>query len=282
MQLLIGLQNDQNDFSLKEFYAFEVAREIGLFDKDDDDEGNKERMIFSFMYFSLLLVIERTLFNFDSDKFIKEQIIFQLKKGLSDLNELKNLYDLVICQSSLSVLNKVISEVSIPSEKVNKGKSENDITFKLKDGIEVNIISAINSINQEKGMMNVMISTNPEYLLQIQEFEPEETYFFNQNENLNVRLKDFLFTPTVLAFVYKTLRKNESNLSQKIDLNDHLAMNILILISKFINESNENPDLNHSFSENLIINYDSSFAGLISQLKEFIYDYNHKKNQKKE
>ena len=96
-QLLIGLQctNEKEEFSMKDFFAFEMAREIGLFDdfqsSDYDDENIKEtqeKMDFSFLYISLLLVVERILFNFDCDNFIREQLVHALKKGVTNLNEL--------------------------------------------------------------------------------------------------------------------------------------------------------------------------------------------------
>lgn len=73
-QLLIGLQGEGNsandEFGLKEFFAFELARELGIFDDfagfDYEDENVSEKqkqMFFSFLYLSLLLVVERNLYH---------------------------------------------------------------------------------------------------------------------------------------------------------------------------------------------------------------------------
>ncbi|KAK8835926.1 hypothetical protein M9Y10_040307 [Tritrichomonas musculus] len=287
LQLLIGLQCDvKSDFNLKEFFAFEVAKQFGFFDSDslDIEDGNVKKIIFSFLYFTLLLVIERTLFNFDGYKYVREQIIFQLKKGVSDLNDLKNKYDLFVCDlTAATILNKVVSEVSTPRQKAKKGQNKNggehDVTFELKEGIDFNLISAINSFNHEKTIMNEMIQKHPESLIKIQKFEPEETYFFNQNDennsnDLSVRLKDFLFTPTVFAIVYQTLRNDNSH---KVELNEHLAMNILVLISKFIQENSDEND--PSFDENLQIQYDSKLIDLISKLKRSVFELNIDSNE---
>ena len=66
MQLLIGLQTNGFGFGLKEFFAFESAKEIGFFDNDNEKALNE--MKFTFLYFAILLVVERTLFNFDGYK----------------------------------------------------------------------------------------------------------------------------------------------------------------------------------------------------------------------
>ena len=170
-----------NDFSLKDFFAFEMAREIGLFDEHIDTDKSdfdsiKQQMIFIFFYLSLLIVIERTLFNFDDHKFMREQIIFELKRGVSNLNKLDDLLDYHVCDSDF--FDKVISEVaSVRKNKSSDSNSSGDqgVSFDLKEGIEVNLISAINNINDEKSLMNNEISKHPNKILNIQKFEPEET-----------------------------------------------------------------------------------------------------------
>ncbi|KAK8841018.1 hypothetical protein M9Y10_027855 [Tritrichomonas musculus] len=288
LQLLIGLQCDSLDFSLKEFYAFEVAREIGFFDSEEEiPKDQEEKMFFSFLYFSLLLVVERTLFNFDGNRFIKEQIIFELKKGTSDLNELKKLCCVFVNTSSSTGFNRIVSEVSTIRQKVKKGQNKNsgdqDVTFELKEGIEYNFLSAINSFNQNKTIMNDTIQKHPESLIKIPQFEREETYFFHENDEintsgLNVKLNEYLATPTVLATVYKTLRKDDDGASQKVELNEHLAMNILVLVSKFIRETNDNSDEKTLFNESTIIEYDSSLIDLISKLKRSVFELNFESN----
>ncbi|KAK8849983.1 hypothetical protein M9Y10_018577 [Tritrichomonas musculus] len=282
LQLTIGLQCKENNginvFSIKEFFAFEMAREIGLFDNDEINEENENKMIFSFLYLSILLVIERNLFNFDGLNFIKEQIIFELKHGVSDLNKLVELFDVNVCDKNSRpfLLNEIIHDVATARQKSTKGSNNNeyqDVSFHLKEGIEVNFISAINSFNREKVLMNNEKSKHPDELIKIQQFEPEETYFFhqtveNENDDLNVRLKDFLFTPTVLAIVYKTLRKSSE--FHRNDLNDHLAMNILILISKFVQELEIKDDKSIKIGE--IIKYNSTITDLITQLNQSLFN----------
>ncbi|KAK8888327.1 hypothetical protein M9Y10_039394 [Tritrichomonas musculus] len=310
LQLLIGIQSKEiNGFCLKEFFAFEMAREIGIFDdfttvdyEDENAEVKQKQMIFAFLYCVLLFVVERTLYHFNGFEFIKEQIIFGLKKGISNLNQLKDMFDLSVTESGhhMSDFNKIIVEVANARQKSKQRSNENeeeeeedesdddensgkqDVSFDLKETVEFKKITAINSINDEKVIMNNEISKNPEKLLKIQDFEPEETFFF-KNENdcsvdstgLSIRLKDLLMTPTVIAIVYHTLR----NTSEKVELNEHLAMNILLLISKFIQEDDhdESSQTDLSVKE---INYDSTIVDLISKLKENIFDYKVDENGK--
>ena len=296
-QLLIGLQCNEktqvSEFSLKEFFAFEMAREIGIFDVfDEDDNENiveiQKQMTFAFLYASILLVIERDLFNFDGYKFIEQQIILALKSGVSDLNKVKDLFDddSTPTGHKVSTFNKIFSGVATvrqkakTSDNVNNDNNNSDVSFVLKEGIECKNISAINSFNQLKNLMNNEISKHPENLLQIPSFEPEETFFFHSNNNendeeidssdLNIRLKEFLMTPTVLAIVYQTLRYENESESPNIVLNDHLAMNILILISKFLQETEDD---SNSLDESKVILYNSNLADLIAQIKRVVFDF---------
>lgn len=297
-QLLIGLQCNEkklnDEFGLKEFFAFEIAREIGIFDdfsaenyEDENVDEEQKQMIFTFLFISLLLVTDRKLFNFDGMTFLKEQIIFSLKKGIHSIEKLDkaNCYnDIDPFQHTFS-FNDALMEVAKLSRnnetnENNNNENENDdddqndksskqVMFYLKDEIEYNPISAINSINDQMTIMNNDISKQSDKLLSIPSFEPEETFFFkkqNQTENtdgLNVHLKQFLFTPTVLAIVYDTLRNAE-----KSELNNHLAMNILVLISKFVKEEKNSG----SFNESTEIHYDN-LVDLISKLKSTLYNY---------
>ncbi|KAK8837114.1 hypothetical protein M9Y10_037168 [Tritrichomonas musculus] len=68
-----------------------------------------------------------------------------------------------------------------------------------------------------------------------------------------------------------TLRANCGNDSSNSDLNDHLAMNILILISKFIKED-DNDKSNASFDESTVIQY-GSLVDLIHKLKRVVFNY---------
>ncbi|KAK8880615.1 hypothetical protein M9Y10_003297 [Tritrichomonas musculus] len=305
LQLLIGIQATNDEFSLKEFFAFEAAREIGIFDdfsrfeyKDENIEEKKKQMIFSFLYVSLLLVIERTLFNYNGINFMTEQIVCALKNGVHSIEKLNKLYDSE-CMTDWAhhwYFNDVLMDVATTTNKnenKEQSKSYNPKTsFYLKEEIEWKSISAINSINDQMTLMTNEITKDSNKLIQIPEFESEETYFFHPNPNdkidsleiskevekeeeenilintdgLNIRLKKFLFTPTVLAIVYSTLRSNEKS----IDLNDHLAMNILILIAKFVKEEEKlNKNL---FNESTTIHYES-IVDLISTLKRDIFNY---------
>ena len=280
LQLTIGLQCNEKkvdeEFTIKEFFAFEMAREIGLFD-DNIIDYNKEKMSFSFLYLIILLVIERTLFNFNSNHFIKEQLSFEIKNGVSHFDKLYLLYDVSVANDIKDDLSKIILEIA--TVKQNKSQyfdasGDQDISLVLKESVEVNPILAIISINRENDYMNNEIAKNPNELIKIQSFEPEETYFFNLNDeevnDLKIRLKELLFTPTVLAIAYKCLR-NESEL-HKIGVNEHLAMNILVLISKFINET-ESQESEIAFNETTTITYDSTLVDLISQLKRVVFNY---------
>ena len=182
-----------------------------------------------------------------------EQIV---KHGIHSIDHLNNLIDIEAIKScSYSwIFNDILMDVSTTtknnnSQQLQQSKSDQnesskpynkETLFYLKDGIEWYMISAINSMNIEMALMNDEISKDPNKPLQIPDFEPEETSFFQNGENkissdgICIRLKRFLLTPTVLAVIYHTLRANCGNDSSNSDLNDHLAMNILILISKFI------------------------------------------------
>lgn len=301
-QLLIGLHkdNETENFSLKEFFAFELARELGIFDDflspdyaDENVDEKKKQMIISFLYLSLLIVTERKLFNFSGEKFMYEQIVFYLKHGIHSIDHLNNLIDIEAIKScSYSwIFNDILMDVSTTtknnnSQQLQQSKSDQnesskpynkETLFYLKDGIEWNMISAINSMNIEMALMNDEISKDPNKLLQIPDFEPEETSFFQIEENkissdgICIRLKRFLLTPTVLAVIYHTLRANCGNDSSNSDLNDHLAMNILILISKFIKED-DNDKSNASFDESTVIQY-GSLVDLIYKLKRVVFNY---------
>lgn len=86
---------------------------------------------------------------------------------------------------------------------------------------------------------------------------------------MKISLKEFLITPTVLSIVYKTLR--DSSESHTNELNDHLAMNILLLVSKFVEDSNFQCDNSNKPFKN--IKYKSSIVDLIMQLERTIFNY---------
>lgn len=295
LQLFIGLQSEDdkklNEFSLKEFFAFEMARELGIFDdfttNDYVDENTVEKqkeMIFSFLYLSLLLNVERTLFNFNGYYFMEEQIIYALKQGKNSIDQINKM-----CNSFVARMNKrntdfdsIISKVAV-SNLANKDSNaeDKDSYFTLKEGVEWKSISAINPLNGQKVLLNKEISKNPNKLIKIPKFSDESNYFFNpsikikanpeakddednlDSDGLNIKLKEFLMTPTVLAIVYHTLRTN----ADKNELNDHLAMNILVLISKFAEESSDIPLLEPS----TVIQYNSTVIDLISKIKKVVF-----------
>ena len=298
-QLLIGLHGEENsandEFGLKEFFAFELARELGIFDDfagyDYEDENVSEKqkqMFFSFLYLSLLLVVERNLYHFDGNEFVREQIIFSLKKGIHSIDQLDQLNDYSPTEDSDSslIFNDILMSVADTLKKTETTEEEekNDENsplksnkqesfFYLKDNIEFNNISAINPINDQKAIKNNSISKGPSKLILLPTFESEETFSFkatqnnnvDKNNELNINLKQFLFTPTVLAIVYHSLR----NPSQSSQLNEHLSMNILILISKFINEDHQPNSANCSLNE---IHYDD-LADFIFKLKRIAFNY---------
>ena len=322
-QLLIGLQsNSPNDeFSMKEFFAFEMARELGIFDdfsskeyKNENVNEKQKQMTFTFLYLSLLLVTERTLFNYSGCSFIEEQLVFALKRGVHSIDKLNKLYDNEALKewAHLWSFNDVL--MSIATTTTSK-KSDNDsdsqqssesqrqeTSFYLKEGIQWKTISAINLINDQMTVMNNAISKESDKLLDIPDFQQEETYFFhpvrnakddilnsssdeeNEDNNdeddrnnedssgLKIRLKKFLMTPTVFSVIYHSLRSNEKPVIS--DLNDHLSMNILILVSKFIKEEEEETNLNSvsNFDDSLEIQYASLFE-LITKLKKNVFKY---------
>ena len=310
-QLLIGLESENaiDDFSFKEFCAFEMARELGIFDdftsieyEDENIVEKQKQMILSFLYFSLLLVIERTLFNYNGYYFMEEQIIFALKRGISSLDELSEMYciDAARLGRDQQDFNKILTKVST-NRRNNNNSNDNDKSgsserldnqnacFVLKEGIEWKPLSAINPFNEQATILNNIISKHPDELIKIPDFEDEETFFFHlshevkpsaEEENeaeidssgLNIRLKEFLSTPTVLAVIYHTLRTS----GDKIELNDHLALNILILISKFAKDDTNNC----SFNQVTSIHYNSKIADLISQFKTVLFNYKLNENRR--
>ena len=146
----------------------------------------------------------------------------------------------------------------------------------MKEGIQYKTISAINAIEDQKSFMNIEISKKPNKLLKIQDFESEEPYFFkptNDNDNnaanadgLKIRLREFLLTPTVFAVVYDSLRF-------KSELNDHLAMNVLVLIARFISEYAENSRAaSTKLDPKATIQY-LSLSDFITKLKRVVFNY---------
>lgn len=298
-QLLIGLESNKKDeeFSLKEFFAFEIAREVGVFDdfngqeyKDEDVNEQKQKIYFSFFYISLLLVIERTLFNLNGFTYVEEQIVFALKQGVSNIYKIDSAYDIEAFNRSevFPLADKVISNVSTSNK--DDENIDHEIFYYLKDGVEWKTLSAINSINQQKTLLSQEISKNPSKLIKIPDFEPEEEYFFHPKKSfyereelyendeseydtsidtsdLSIRLKEFVLTPTVLAVVYYSLRNSKEN----SELNDHLSMNILILASKFVTEQkdSEKGDITSLPSE---IHF-TSLHDLLIKLQRQIFNY---------
>lgn len=312
-QLLIGIKSSEktmnDEFCLKEFFAFEFAREFGLFDdfssSDYDDENINEKqkqMLYSFLYMTLVFVCDRAMFRFDPDDFTEEQIIFALKQGEHSIDKLSGLYDKRAqkINGRLDRFNDILIKVASTNRTENNNEqqennessksSQQEVLFYLKKGVKWNPISAINSLNKQMTIMNEEISKKPDQLLEIPEYQPEETLFVpvnqttssnnNDNENkdsecLSINLRQFLMTPTVIAIVYHTLRTSNGIDSPMSDLNDHLAMNILILIAKFIKEDKKNsPENPLKITE---INY-SSLHDLITKMMKEIYNYNSEKH----
>lgn len=292
-QLLLGLQsnNIKEDFQLKEFFEYELARKLGIFDNYTEQNNNEQnikdeviseqsnKMIFSFLYLSILFVVDRILFNFNNKEFLRQQILFGIKSGINDINKLSNAFDTSILddEQNSSIFDNVIKEIN----------SNNNNIY--------NNISAVIPIMKQYVLLLKEISNNPNNLINIQEFEPEETYFFNDklfslstlstitsdlngydkenclgdHEGLTIKLKELLMTPTVLAIVYHTLRMNSSN----DDINIHLAINILILISKFIESEKEHEiKSKQNKIDEKIIQYES-INELISTFKKDLFGY---------
>lgn len=299
-QMLIGLEckdeivNNDYEFSLSEYFAFELAREIGLFDnfssddyKDEKIDELKEEMMFSFLFISLLIVIERTLFNLNSFKYVHEQMVFALKNGVSVIDKLHGCYDIEAFNVSetFPVADKMLSHIST-TNKDDEDVVDQEIYYYLKDGIQCQTLSAINPINQQKTLLTKEISKNPTKLLKLNDFQSEEDYFFHPTKSfyeenlglsdgideseydsnidtngLNIRLKKFLLTPSVLAVVYYALRTNVSA------INDHLAMNILVLASKFVADK----EGSSSIKEKEV--HFQSLNDLISKIERAVFNY---------
>ena len=302
-QLLIGLQcNQSEEFNLKEFFAYEMAREIGLFDDfttldylDENINEQQKQMLFSFLYYSLVLVIERVLFNYDDSAFLKEQLIFALKQGISTLDKLSASFDnkAIIGYHKTQVPMPILTEVSQIQRSKGKAYSssvysgDENVKYTLKEGVEWKTISSINNLNIQKTLLNSEIGKHGDQLLKIPNFEPEETFFFHQthkketnedegydidSSDLHIHLKEFLLTPTVIAVIYHTLRTNSGIDTQSVELNDHLAMNILLLISKFVKEKNNNQSTNLSIDDEFVLKYDC-LSELVSQLRCKVFNY---------
>ena len=306
-QLLIGLKCNDEEFSMKEFFAFEMAREIGLFDdyssqsyQNEDINEKRSDMIFAFLYFSIVLVVERRLFNYDNIKFLEEQLIFSIKNGCTDYSKLLSQCDERVADRKVNPLlfNDAFTNVATFLKR-NPIQKNDHLSFKLKEDVKWNPFSGIISFALSKGLLNNEISKNPDNFIEVQEFEPEETYFFNMpnyspfsfsttsyglnysihdNDNdpvnyegLSIKLKEFLFTPTVLAVTYHALRINSPN----IGLNDHIALNILILISKFL--KGDDHKTQKKFDDTIVIQY-NSISDFISQIRTVLFNYSIDKN----
>lgn len=115
-----------------------------------------------------------------------------------------------------------------------------------------------------------MMKVNFIFILQEVKANPEDEN--NEDESIdstgiNIKLKEFLSTQTVLAIVYYTLRKSEN----KIELNDNLALNILVLIYRFADDFDSTP-----FDPSTTIHC-NSLIDLISQFKKVLFDFDNDK-----
>ena len=132
-QLLIGIKCNEktinDEFSMKEFYAFEFARELGLFDKDYNINEKQMKMLYSFLYMVLVFVCDRKLLCFDPDIFTEEQIIFALKQKVHSIDKLSKLYDKSpqTINNRLNRFNGILMKVTSKNRKEsNNEKNEND------------------------------------------------------------------------------------------------------------------------------------------------------------
>lgn len=147
LQLMIGIQCNNksqsvdfdDDFIIKEFFSFEMAREIGLFDNNIMQE-KKQLVIFIFLYLSLLLVIDRTMFKHDIYSIMKEKIIFLLKNGFNSfpiLSELSEI-DLTRIDDHLDLFRDIIMKVASKSTQKNddnndENKEDNDVSNEINE-----------------------------------------------------------------------------------------------------------------------------------------------------
>ena len=138
-QLIIGIncpdKTTDDQFSLKEFFAFEFAREFGLFDdfssssyKDENINEKQKQMLYSFLYMSLVFVCDRNVFRFDPDNFTEEQIIFALKQGVHSIDKLSKLYDkdAQTINGRLNKFNDILMKVATTSRKENKNEQHDN------------------------------------------------------------------------------------------------------------------------------------------------------------
>lgn len=303
-QLLIGLvqMNQKDEFTLKEFTAFEMARFLGIFDnyskdeyKDEDIKSKVNQMHFAFMYLIILTIVERTLFNYDNYEFISEQLVYCIKNGCTKMSNIQSYCDEKVIDSTKYPL--IFNEVLIKIANIQRGNAdrnnlffrpEDTLDIKLKDEVKWKPFSAVIPISHTFLLFNKLVSKNPKDLIEVQEFEPEETYFFNTSlfsrfslstcslefscpeekvdyEGLSIKLKDLVFTPTVLAITYVSMRLNLAS----VEINDHLSLDILILISKFLKETEIKTDV--KFDENVEIHFTSIFD-LVSKIKTTIFN----------
>lgn len=310
VQFLLGLQNKKQPidlFSLKEFFAYEMARETGIFDcmvQDDSKEhytpdfypGNNksndyadedtdqllDTMLLSYIYHLLIITVDRTLFNYDSSAFLQEQIIFHLKNKPLPMDKLTKCVDKTIChdiqRSDPSILISILQKVAIKTQGKGRDNDEDDssaILYSLKPDIKVNSISGINSFSALLTMISKDISKNPNKLYQIQDFESEDTYFFKDVTNMpnddetRISLKDLLLTPTVLAILFHTLNKMLLRNGDKATSTEHLAMNTLLLAYK---SARDNKESDFSIDPSLIIRYRSIFE-LVKLLRILLFNY---------
>lgn len=238
-QLLLGLNANSDEFNIKDFFAFEMGRELGLFDDFSDKNYEyediteiKKKIFYNFLYFSLLVEVERKLFFFEPREFAQEQIIFALAKGINKIESLTNSYSHYIIPRNKDTMgfDDILHQVSKVSS------NENEKLYRLRDDIDWKTISGINFLKDQKILLNEKIKKNPDELLNMPEFCDEDDFFFSKlSPDVKITLKDFVMTPAVLAVVFFVLNSNDA----EIDLNDHLALNILLMATTFSTENNE-------------------------------------------
>lgn len=291
IQVLLGLKtkespDTQDSFCLKEFFIFEFAREIGFFDnfqgedyKDENVEEVQKTYTFTILYYAMMLILERNLFDLNPITISQEQIIFALADGNKNIKSLMKSYarSLFSHGSDQVAINDIIMNVA--TQRVNERTSgvENDddsnndqCIYALKDGIEWKTITGINSLNSQKTLLNSKLKDNE--LIKIPAFEPEDTTYFISNEpaaaKYAISLKELVMTPTILSIAYYTLALSTTGETSSVDLNDQLAMNLIVLAASLAKDINSPSSL--EISQDTTISYLTPHE-LIHKMKSTIF-----------
>ena len=286
LQLTIGLQcdndNSNDEFMIKEFFAYEIARKVGLFDpKYETVIGTK---MYVFLYVCLLIVNDRVSFNDENnEKYIEEFIINSLK---CDPN--KTLYNLFILTDSCMPndyefserFHRVLMKVATTKNEINgtENVTDNDNEDHMDNDNLIN--HSIHSSDDdddnddEEDENENQINDNDGNQNQVRNNEENQINDDNENNRNNERDKNFAANATKF-YLKREVKWNpivfsDSISNQKKYINKELSKNPNKLLEIPKGESEETYFFKPNGNDNNNNNSLSSSEGLNIRLRKLL------------